>query len=76
VYPNGNSLYVNPEEISDEVYVATKLSAILWIDQWTIKDLITKKELRYIPIINRSSISISDEIKKFINEENEAMKKW
>lgn len=76
VYPNGNSLYVNPEEITDETYVTTKLSNILWIEQTTIKDLITKRELRYIPIITRSSISLSDEVKNFINEENEAIKKW
>gem|GEM_PF-2027465 len=29
MYPNGNSLYVNPEEITDETYVTTKLSNIL-----------------------------------------------
>lgn len=76
VYPNGNVLYVNPEEISDEVYVASKISSIIWIEEETVKKLIKKRELRYIPIINRISISLSDEVKKFINEENEAIKKW
>jgi len=76
LYPYEKSLYVNPEEIRDEENFAEVLSTPLEIEKETLKNLIKKRELRYISIISKLSISLSDEIKSYLEEEADAIKKW
>lgn len=75
IYPNENWLYANPEEILDLEDTSSKLSKILWMDIEDLKYIMRKRKLQYIPIINRLSISLSEEINSYINSEKEAIKK-
>jgi len=74
VYVNASNIYVNPEEIGDEQQVAKKFSEILGGDESEYKNLIRKRDLRYIPIINKISLSSSEKITKYIDEEKQALK--
>ncbi len=76
IYIVWQALYVNPEEIVDEDMVATQIHNIIWWNKWVFKNYIRKRDLRYIPIFNKLSISISEEIKKYLDEEKDAIKKW
>lgn len=74
VYINGTNLYVNPEEITSESVVAKEFSRILWWNQKEYEFSIRKRELRYIPILNKISLLSSDEITQHIEEESQAIK--
>ena len=76
VYITWNYLYINPEEISNNDLVSKVISDLSWIEKDMVKHLIRKRNLRYIPIINKVSISVSEFIKQYLNEESEAIKKW
>ena len=76
VYIVSNNLYVNPEEITDDNFVAIKLASVIWWDKEQIKKNLRKRDLKYIPIINKVSISISDEIKTYINNEKKNIEQW
>lgn len=76
VYVNGVNIYANPEEIKDVDDVVLKIQPYLTYDKGELKDLLKKKTIRYIPIINKLNISISDDIEKYIKEERDAIKKW
>jgi len=72
VYINGTNLYVNPEEIIDDDFIASKISSVIWADSGNIKHLIRKRVLRYLPILHKLSITSSENLKAKINEEKEA----
>mgnify|MGYP001942307595 CR=1 FL=1 len=74
LYPSWQFLYVNPEEIDSDEYASKELSSILWMTEKKIKHLIRKRELRYIPVLNKLSISVSEYIKNYLEEENIALK--
>ncbi|QFR39381.1 penicillin-binding protein 2 [Candidatus Gracilibacteria bacterium 28_42_T64] len=74
LYPSGQFLYVNPEEIDSDEYASKELSSILGMTEKKIKHLIRKRELRYIPVLNKLSISVSEYIKNYLEEENIALK--
>ncbi len=76
IYLRENNLYINPEEVLNEELLSSSLSDILGIDKNEIKNKIRKRDLRYIPIINKLSISVSDEIEKYILNENQSIKQW
>ena len=76
IYPTWNFIYANPEEISNLSYVSEKLSNIILIKKEDLEYLLRKRELRYIPIINKVSIHVSEYLKSYIKDENEAIKKW
>ena len=76
IYTDNEKVIANPEEITDESYVASVLSKILIRPEEDIKKSLKKRELRYIPIISRINIWISDEVKDFLAEEQDALKKW
>jgi cell division protein FtsI/penicillin-binding protein 2 len=63
VYISENNVFVNPEEISDPVYVTTQLTKILNLDEEQVKKTIKPREIRYIPIM-----------KKYLDEEKQALK--
>ena len=76
LYPSSNYLYANPEEISDIDYTSSQLSWIIWYEEDTLKHLLRKRDLRYVPIINKSSIHVSEYLKDYIEEEKQAIKRW
>jgi len=76
IYPTWNYIYVNPEEISSNVLVAGKLSTIMNFSKEELEYLIRKRELRYIPVINKLSINVSEYLKKYLDDEKEATRKW
>ena len=76
IYVNEGALYINPEEIQNIELLALKVSEITWLSVESIQTSARKRDLRYIPIINKISISVSDEIKQYIEDENQAIKQW
>jgi hypothetical protein len=51
------------------------LSKYLSIPEPRIEYLIRKRDKRYIPILSKLSISSSEELTKYIDEEKEALKR-
>jgi cell division protein FtsI/penicillin-binding protein 2 len=76
IYPTWNTIYANPEEISSITDVSEKLSAVTPYSKEDLENLLKKRKLQYIPIINKVSIHISEYLKEFIKEESEAINKW
>lgn len=76
VYVNWTNLYVNPEEVVDDSFVAWKISAVISEKQEDIKHLIRKRNLRYVVILNKLSIWTSEYIKQKLTEETQALVKW
>lgn len=76
IYPTWNYIYANPEEIINIKQVSEQLSFILTYSKEDLEYLLRKRELRYIPIINKVSIHVSEYLKQFLNDENQAIKKW
>ncbi len=76
VYVNGTNLYVNPEEIALDDFVAWKISLITQDNKDDIKHLIRKRTLRYLLILQKLSITTSEMIKSKLEEEKEAYSKW
>lgn len=75
IYVNWANLYVNPEEIIDENFVAKTLINYVNLDEEKIKNLIKKRDLKYLLILPKLSISSSDYLKTKIDEEKEAYKR-
>lgn len=69
-------LYINPEEISNPDSTIALLIDVLSYNEEDVKQLIRKKDLRFVSIINKISISVWEEIKKYLEEEAIAIKKW
>jgi len=76
IYVNEWSLFVNPEEIIDLELTAIKISDLISLEKEEVEQWGRKRNLRYIPIINKMSISVSDEVQQFISDENQALKQW
>lgn len=76
LYPNDKYLYVNPEEFNNTDDNVKKLSKIMWTNEERLKNLTRKRELRYIPIINKLSIDSSDYITSYIKDEKDALSRW
>ncbi len=76
IYPSWNYIYANPEEITNLSYVSEKLSTVLAYDATDLEYLLRKRKLKYIPVINKVSIHVSEYLKEVIDDENEAIKKW
>jgi len=74
VYINNTNVYVNPEEVVNPERVSNEIGTIIWMNKKDIEHRIRKRELRYIPIINKLSLWLSDEIKTKISEEKQAIK--
>lgn len=73
VYINNNNVYVNPEEVVSEELVSGTISQILSMDRDQVLYMIRKRDLRYVPIINKLSLSLSDKIRLKIQEESQAI---
>ncbi len=76
LYPNNNFLYINPQEIQDIDHASKQVAIILWTNQEKIKYLMRDRLVRYVPIVSRLSIPVSEYIKNFLEEESLAIKKW
>ncbi|MDD3302121.1 MAG: penicillin-binding protein 2 [Candidatus Gracilibacteria bacterium] len=75
VYVNGLNVYANPEEISDLDTTVLQLKPYLTYDKQELTNLLKKRNIRYISIINKLNILLSDEIKQYILDELDAIKK-
>lgn len=76
IYPRNTYVYVNPEEISDNLAIAKRLSPIMWMNEDTLAHLFRKRALRYVPILNKTSIRVYEYLKEYIDDEKQAYKKW
>ena len=76
VYAKNWNVYINPEEITDKKNVSEKLAQHLPILQPRIEYLIRKRKVRYIPILQKLWIDVSDEVISYLKEEEEALNKW
>ncbi len=76
IYIDNDKIIANPEEIADESYTASTLASILLRTPEDIKKSLKKRDLRYVPIINKVNIWVSDDVKDFLAEEKDALKKW
>ncbi len=74
VYLNGDKLYINPEEVTNRNLLSSSLSQILWIGEQDIFYSIRRRDKRFTPIINKLSISVSDEIESFIDDERQSLR--
>lgn len=76
VYVNSERLYVNPEEVVQDDFVASQIQSVIGWEEENIKNLIRKRDLRYIVILRKLSISTSEYVKDELEEETQALKKW
>lgn len=76
VYVNGSNLYVNPEEIIDQNFIANKISSVTQDNIDDIKFLIRKRILKYLPLLSKISIGTSETIKQKLSEEKQAYSRW
>jgi len=76
IYPTWSYIYANPEEISNPSLVADRLSSIIGMQKEDLAHLFRKRDLRYVPVINKLSIHISEFLKNYINDEKSAINKW
>ncbi len=76
VYVWEDIIYVNPEEIVDIDYTVKKMLDVFVYDSEDLKYAMRKRDLRYVPILNRMTISNSEKIKEYILEERQAIKRW
>lgn len=76
LYVNGSNLFVNPEEVMDEAFVANRIALITWDEESTVKYLIRKRTLRYLLIQTKLSISTSEYVKTKLEEERQAFSRW
>lgn len=76
IYPSWNFIYINPEEIENTTLAAEKLSTVFPYTKEKLKYMLRKRDIRYIPIINKVSINVSEYLKKYIKDEKEALNKW
>lgn len=76
LYIINSHLYINPEEIWNKENAIEFLNKTTSIENDELATYVEKKDLRYIPIINKISITTSEEIKKYLDDEQIAIKKW
>lgn len=76
LYITNKKLYINPEEINNSENVVNFLNEAIWIDKDILLELVKKRDLKYVPIINKISISTWEEIKKYLSDELITIKKW
>lgn len=76
VYINGSNLYINPEEIMDQDFIAKKIVAVTKDDFEDTKFLLRKRVLKYLPLLSKISISSSESIKQKLDEEKQAYSRW
>lgn len=74
-YLNWTSFYVNPEEYTQTDENLEKTANILEITKERFKTITRKRELKYVPILNKISIDSSEKIKNLIKDEKDAIKK-
>lgn len=76
VYVVNDYLYLNPEEIKWNKYTIDILTDILWYKKEDVESLVRQRNLRYVQILKKISISSWEKIKLYLEEESIAIKKW
>jgi len=76
VYPWANGLYINPEEINAPEAFAENYISLFGGEVDDVLFAIRQRDLRYIPIYNKLSLTISDKIEQYIEEENIKISQW
>jgi len=74
IYPNFPYVYANPQEISNLEYVVGKLAPVMNLDEERLNSLLRQRKIRYVPIMNKLSITASEYVKKYLEEEDIALK--
>lgn len=74
IYPNFPYVYANPQEIIGLENVVEKLSPIMKIEPDRLNSLLRQRKIRYVPILNKLSITSSEYIKKHLKDEQTALK--
>ncbi len=74
IYPNFPYVYANPQEITQLETVVEKLSAIMNIEEDRLNSLLRQRKIRYVPIMNKLSITASEYVKEYLDEEQTALK--
>ncbi|MCP4522596.1 MAG: penicillin-binding protein 2 [Candidatus Gracilibacteria bacterium] len=75
IYPQFPYLYVNPEEITQIDTISKTLAPLLRIEEERLKKLLQKRKIQYIPILHKLSISVSEYVKTYLEDEKHALKK-
>lgn len=76
VYPSQNGLYVNPEELVNVEEFVTKYISLYWWNRESITHAVRKRDLRYVPMYQKLSLAVSDEIEQYIADERQALSQW
>lgn len=76
IYIDDIHIYANPEEINAPEIVAAKIAPLIWVLEKDLAYGLRQRDRRYIPIVNKLSITNSEEIQTYIQEEKDAIKKW
>ena len=74
IYPNFPYVYANPQEITNLENVVEKLSPIMNLEKDTLNSLLRQRKIRYVPIMNKLSITASEYVKNYLEEEQTALK--
>jgi len=76
VYPSENGLYVNPEELISVEEFSVKYVSLYGGNTDDITYAVRPRDLRYVPIYQKLSLVVSDEIEQYMSDENQALKQW
>jgi len=76
VYPSENWLYVNPEELTEVDSFLSNYISLYWWNPDTLRYAIRQRDLRYVPIYQKLSLAVSDEIQQYIEDERQALSQW
>lgn len=71
VYPTGSYVYINPEEFEGK-NIST-LAELMHIKFAKMKFLVRKRDLQYVPILSKISISGGEKLKDFLKDEQAAL---
>lgn len=76
IYIWEETVYANPEEITNIDATVTAIQGVFNFETETLAHMLRKRDLRYLPIVNRISISNSEYIKSYISDERQAVQRW
>ncbi len=76
LYPSVNGVYVNPEEIIEKERFLETYSQYFSQKKDELEYKIRKRDLRYIAIYQKLSLTSSDEVRYFLREEKKAVEQW
>lgn len=76
LYPNPHGVYINPEELTEVDRLTHLYTTYFGEDEEKFSYKIRKRDLRYIALYQKLSLTTSDEIRYHLREEQEALEQW